>query len=90
MMWTSLPSLGFQKIPFSPSDYTDLVQSQQSFEGLAIFENQKFDLTGEGQPEQITGARVSASLFPVLGTSPMKGRPLFRKKISQDASRKQC
>jgi putative ABC transport system permease protein len=74
MMWTSLPSLGFQKIPFSPSDYTDLVQSQQSFQNMAIFENQKFDLTGGGQPEQINGARVSASLFPVLGTSPIKGR----------------
>jgi putative ABC transport system permease protein len=74
MMWTSLPSLGFQKIPFSPSDYSDLVQSQHSFQGMAIFENQKFDLTGEGRPEQITGARVSASLFPVLGVSPLKGR----------------
>jgi putative ABC transport system permease protein len=74
MIWTSLPSLGFQKIPFSPSDYTDVAQNQQSFQAIAIFENQKFDLTGEGQPEQITGARVSASLFSVLGTQPILGR----------------
>jgi len=74
MLWVSMPSLGFHKIPFSPSDYTDYVRGQKSFDGMAIFENQKFDLTGYGQPEQVDGARVSASLFSVLQVQPLLGR----------------
>ena len=33
-----------------------------------------FTLTGRGDPEQITGANISPSLMPLLGTRPMLGR----------------
>ena len=33
-----------------------------------------FNLTGRGDPEQITSARVSWRFFDVLGVAPAKGR----------------
>src|SRR5438552_18624466 len=33
-----------------------------------------FILTGKGQPENITGSRLSANIFSLLGIKPMLGR----------------
>ena len=74
MVWASLPKLNMARIPVAPSDFNDYVQAQKSFENMAIFENQNFDITGNGDPERVVGARVSAALFPVLGIQPMLGR----------------
>jgi hypothetical protein len=41
---------------------------------MAGVANARFTLTGEGEPEQIPGASVTANLFEVLGVSPRLGR----------------
>src|SRR6516164_6580138 len=46
----------------------------QSFEQLAGVGYATFTLTGNGEPEQITGNRISPSLDQVLGTRPLLGR----------------
>jgi putative ABC transport system permease protein len=74
MIWTSMPELGFPKLLTSPADYSDWAAAQKSFESVALFENHSFDLTGDGQPEQVTGAKVSSSLFAMLGVRPLSGR----------------
>ena len=47
-----------------------------SFESLGISQSSAFNLTGDGQPEQVRGAIVSASIFQVLGVVPQRGRLL--------------
>src|SRR5215813_2953803 len=49
----------------------------QSFESVAAWTNDTFDLTGRGEPMQIPVARVSPSFFPMLGIRPQLGR-VFR------------
>jgi hypothetical protein len=44
------------------------------FEGLSVFREDDFTLTGQGGPAHLTGAVVSANLFSVLGVSPALGR----------------
>jgi putative ABC transport system permease protein len=44
------------------------------FEGLSVFREDDFTLTGRGEPAHLTGAVVSANLFSVLGVSPALGR----------------
>ncbi|MGH9743023.1 MAG: ABC transporter permease [Candidatus Acidiferrum sp.] len=61
-------------IPMNATDYLAFKERQQSFEQLGIYSNKHFDLSGTGTPERIVGARASASLFPLLGVSPMLGR----------------
>jgi putative ABC transport system permease protein len=58
----------------SPADFFDLQTSTQSFEYLAALYPPGFNLTGVNEPERISGARVSASIFPTLGVKPFLGR----------------
>ena len=69
-----VPNLGFPKIAFSIPDLMLYEQAQKSFEGMAAYRNDNFELSGVGEPTRITAARVSANLFPLLGVQPILGR----------------
>jgi putative ABC transport system permease protein len=45
-----------------------------SFDGIAAYSDDNFNLIGSGDPERISCARVTASLFPTLGVKPLVGR----------------
>jgi len=49
----------------------------QSFQAVAAWANDTFDLTGHGEPLQVPVARVTPSFFPMLGVQPQLGR-VFR------------
>jgi putative ABC transport system permease protein len=46
----------------------------QSFEGVAVFAIDSFNLTGTGEPQQVPVARVSPNFFSLLGVTPQIGR----------------
>jgi putative ABC transport system permease protein len=46
----------------------------QSFENIGAYRNTTMSLIGEGRPELIPGAQVSANFFDVLGVHPRLGR----------------
>ena len=54
----------------------DTVEYRKSevFEEAGAMQNRVYDLSGDGGPEQVTGGRVSANLFPMLGAAPLAGR----------------
>ena len=58
-------------------NYLDWRRESHSFSGMGAYTSVDFNLTGSGQPEQVSGEYVTASLFPVLGLTPPLGR-LFR------------
>ena len=64
----------FAKIGVSPPDFIDLTTMQRSFSNIGAYRTQQYELSGAGEPEQITGVRVSASVFPILGISAAHGR----------------
>jgi putative ABC transport system permease protein len=45
-----------------------------SFDGLAAYTDNNFNLTGAGEPERISCAQVTASLFTTLRVQPLRGR----------------
>lgn len=45
-----------------------------SFDDLAAFTDNNFNLTGTGEPERISCAQVTSSLFTTLGVQPVRGR----------------
>ena len=45
-----------------------------SFDGIAAYTTNNFNLIGNGEPERISCAQVTASLFPTLGVPPLVGR----------------
>jgi predicted permease len=64
----------FNKMGVSPPDFIDLMTLQRSFSSIGAYRTQQYELSGAGEPEQITGVRVSASVFPILGVRAAHGR----------------
>ena len=54
--------------------YELLRDRNQSFEGVAAFTTDNFNLIGRGEPLQVPIARVSANFFSLLGVQPQLGR----------------
>ncbi|MGH9446658.1 MAG: permease prefix domain 1-containing protein, partial [Terriglobia bacterium] len=70
----SIPKMGFPKMSFAVPDFEVFQRDQKSFSTLGVFRNQQVDLSGQGEPERVMEARVSASLFPMLGAEAALGR----------------
>jgi putative ABC transport system permease protein len=49
-------------------------EKSTTFEDLAAFSDNSFNLTGNGEPERLSCAQVTASLFTTLGVQPIRGR----------------
>ena len=70
----SNPRRGVADGPFSYPAFVDLAARDRTLSGLAAFTPERFNATGTEQPEQLPGARVSASFFDVLGVDAAAGR----------------
>jgi putative ABC transport system permease protein len=76
-LWTVAPRLGLARNPgpVSAADHHDWRRANHVFEDVALVRPiANFNLLGEGEPERLFGARVSPSLFRVLGVVPALGR----------------
>lgn len=67
-------NLGSEYFPWAESQFQILVKEQTTFQAVAAFQNDSFNLTGSGEPVSIAGFRASAGFFPVFGISPILGR----------------
>jgi putative ABC transport system permease protein len=57
-------------------DYEDWQRQLTSFDSMGLMSGWTFNLSGLDLPERIFGARVSGSLFGVLGAPPLFGRTI--------------
>jgi predicted permease len=55
-------------------NFKDWRDQNKVFTGIAAFQGNSFNLTDLGEPEHLFSQNVSASLFSVLGVSPILGR----------------
>jgi predicted permease len=65
----NLPSFGSSVLNF-----LSWREQTQSFEALAAIASNNYTLTGTGEPEQLSGDRISPALTRVLGIPPIVGR----------------
>ena len=70
----SLPKLYLSTNAVSAAEYWDYKDGNQVFSDIACFSTQNLNLTGQGGATRINVARVSASLFSLLGVAPKMGR----------------
>jgi predicted permease len=71
-LWEKLP--GYAQMELSPANYVDWKRMSRSFDGMGAFYENSVNLVGQGDPERIADAAVTADLFPVLGVRPAMGR----------------
>src|SRR5437016_11155485 len=82
MLFEGIPKLGFPKMGFSAPDFAVFERAQKSFESVGVYQNKYFNLSGDREPDRLMAARISSSVFPMLGAEPMLGR---RFTIGEDA-----
>ena len=74
-LWTSAIARGLPRTFVGMANVYDWRARNHVFEDIAAMRPvANFNLTGEGEPERLNGARVSANLFPLLGVTPLHGR----------------
>ncbi len=69
-----LPQWKEPLVPVNATHYREWRSATRSFDDMALLLGLDLNVTGLGQPERIPAARVSPSLFPMLGVRPQLGR----------------
>ncbi len=84
LLYEVIPESRVPRFGVSPPDYIDLVAMQQSFEALEAYRTRSTELSGLGEPEQITVAQATPSLFDLLGVGAAHGRALTSADATDD------
>ncbi|HEX3876847.1 MAG TPA: ABC transporter permease [Bryobacteraceae bacterium] len=71
---TILPQHNAQTLPMRIQDYLDWRRANTAFESFAALTPAQWNLAGDGEPERLGGALVSANFFSFLGATPQRGR----------------
>jgi putative ABC transport system permease protein len=71
-LWENVPGHGRWRT--SPANFFDWKKQNTVFEDVVAFGASTLTLTGDGEPEQLVGCRVSSGYFAVVGVDPMLGR----------------
>jgi len=72
-VWETLPEHGVFEVEPTPFDY-EAWRQLSSFTGVALAAGDAFTVSDDDNPERVRGARVTASLLPLLGLTPQIGR----------------
>ena len=73
-----LTSAEFPKFPLNPFDFRDFRDRNKSFESLAAFTRSDLQLSGSGEPVELSGFAITSGYFHVLGLKPQLGREFER------------
>ena len=85
-IWTNNPSSISTRRRVSWPRYEEIRDHARSFASIGISAFDNFTLTGNGEPEQLNGQRVSATFFPTLGILPGARPQLHRRRGSAERS----
>src|SRR5262245_22876106 len=77
-LWQTLPQQNVFELEATPADYVDWKSNLESMSALALIATDSVTLTGMGEAEGVRAARVTASVFGVLGVPPRAGRAFER------------
>src|SRR5687768_6970486 len=64
-LWENVPAHGRWRA--SPGNFHDWKKQNTLFEGISAYGGSAMSLTGDGEPEQLHGSRVSSDYFAVVG-----------------------
>ena len=71
-LWENVPAHGRWRA--SPANFHDWKKQNTLFEDMSAYGGSAMSLTGDGEPEQLHGSRVSSGYFAVVGVEPVLGR----------------
>jgi len=74
VIWIRNLAHGWSRVGPTGRDYLDWREQSKSFEDLFLFEHGSGTITGAGEPEQVTGLRVTTNFGDFFGIKPVHGR----------------
>src|SRR5258707_4258907 len=74
MVWEDASFIGFALNTPAPANYVDWKAQNQVFTDMTATRYTTAKLTGDRQPEQLSGRKVTPNFFDVLGVQPAVGR----------------
>ena len=74
MIWDEMSHIGFPKHFSTPGEWREWRRLNTVFTDIAATEPGQATLSGDGDPEQVPGRRVTANFWTVLGARPLVGR----------------
>lgn len=74
MIWSNLDKAGYTRGPLSGPELQDLREQASLFEGFASVWSTTAQIAGDGPPEQLRIALVTANFLDLLGVAPALGR----------------
>lgn len=83
-LWETQASRGYSRLEPSPPNYLDWKRLARSFEGVEAYGGTAATLIGNGEPQRITGQRVTGGVFHRLGRQAAIGRTLAEADIASD------
>ena len=85
-IWPTTPRDARERYSVSAALWLDWRNNATLLDDIALTRPiANFNLTGEGEPERLQGARATANLPAVLGTSPLLGRTFTEEERQRDA-----
>ena len=81
-LWEANTQLDIRQDQVSAGTYRDWAERAETFDALGAYSFESFVLGGTDQPEGIAGARVSPSVFDVVGIAPELGRAFLDSEAS--------
>lgn len=81
------PELGWSDTDISPANAWDWRSRSRSLEDLAVYYDDNLNLTGLGEPVQVTGIRVTPNVFRLLGRTPVLGRDFGEDEVGEGRNR---
>ena len=65
---------GYDKAPIEYLNFLDWQRNSRSFESMAAYRHEDYDLIGTGEAEHLSGYMISAGFFNTLRVAPILGR----------------
>jgi len=78
VIWVNNLENGWSRIGPTGLDYLDWKEQSKSFDDLFLFEHGTGTVTGQGEPEQVAGLRVTTNFGDFFGITPLLGRTFRR------------
>jgi len=73
LVWEVTPKGDHQNVT-SRANFRTWREQNTTFEGMAAFSDQRLNLSGDGEPEELAAQFATPELFQVLGVKPILGR----------------
>ena len=73
-VWHTAPGIQIKDLNMAPSHYFIYREQGQTFQDVALYQGDSLSVTGLNEPEQVDALDVTATMFPLLGVTPVAGR----------------